>query len=141
MTYLVLKIEDGKGFTEKGRTTDAGEAEQLALQEVYARRGPIAIVQVMDVFQLGDPTDTNDAAAEVYAEDPGKQIDPKLAEIVSDMVERLGHKRAFDIILDAHNGKLRRPVTTDNMHLFRIFRNTISGEPETMIDMAMGGHD
>ncbi len=69
MTYVALRINGDATYTEIGRSTDAACAEQMALQAVYTRKGPIMVVTITDVFQLSDSMDT-DAAAEVYSETP-----------------------------------------------------------------------
>lgn len=52
--------------------------------------------------------------------------------------KRGGRKRIWDAIYAAHNG---RPdgylVTTDNMGLFRLYRNNVSPNPDHLIDAAL----
>lgn len=40
-------------------------------------------------------------------------------------------------IVECHNGKLRGPINQSNLHLFRRYRNEISGNPATMIKQSI----
>lgn len=56
-----------------------------------------------------------------------------LYPIVRAMLETCGENETKILIFDAHNGRLSFPITNENLHLFRLYRNNISGNPEQLI--------
>jgi len=45
----------------------------------------------------------------------------------------LQRTRLVLIIEECHNGRLRHPITQDNLHLFRRYRNSVSGDARRML--------
>ena len=66
----------------------------------------------------------------------------ELYRLVLDHMEKYGQSLTETRIYAAHDG---RPdgelVTNDNLHLFRQFRNTISGAPRVMVHAALESSD
>lgn len=52
------------------------------------------------------------------------------------------HSKAdlIEAICACHYGQLRQPITSENLHLFRRFRNTVSANPHTLIDAVERGY-
>jgi hypothetical protein len=61
----------------------------------------------------------------------------ELSAIVAEAVERSGRKIVAEDIYAGHCGRLSRLVTQENLHLFRQYRNTVSGDPDRLIDEAL----
>ena len=62
----------------------------------------------------------------------------KLFEIVLASVEKRGREVTEKRIWDAHMGSPDGCVVTmENMHLFRKYRNSVSGKPSHMVDSAL----
>ena len=65
----------------------------------------------------------------------------ELFEIVLDSVNRRGREVTEKRIWDAHMGSPDGwVVSMENMHLFRRYRNSVSGNPIHMVDAALAYH-
>ena len=62
----------------------------------------------------------------------------ELYQIVREMVVEDGEERARGIIRDCHAGRLRYPVYSGNLHLFRQYRNYVSPDPWRLVAESMG---
>ena len=65
-------------------------------------------------------------------------MNDELAKLITAMIDAIGRKRTAGYILDAHNGKPDGYyITSDNMHLVRRYRNSVSGNPAQLIEEAL----
>lgn len=63
-----------------------------------------------------------------------------LYQTVKEAIDRFGVDTTADVILDAHNGKLRRFINQDNLRLFRVYRNRCGSEPYRLISEVLLRH-
>lgn len=61
----------------------------------------------------------------------------ELFALIRTLLETRPRRRLELAIAECHNGRLRDPITTENLHLFRRYRNTVSGDAARMIDEAL----
>lgn len=60
----------------------------------------------------------------------------ELFEIVRENVEYYGNNSARDTIQEAHDGRPGSFITNENLHLFRIYRNAVTGNAQALINAA-----
>lgn len=63
----------------------------------------------------------------------------ELFKIVREAVEDYGNDSTRRTILAAHDGRPGSFITNENLHLFRIYRNSVTGNAQAMIKEALAG--
>ena len=61
----------------------------------------------------------------------------ELFELVEQLLMFNDEEYLADCILACHNGRLQGPINSENLHLFRRYRNTVSGDPMRLINEAI----
>lgn len=66
-------------------------------------------------------------------------MDEELRATVLAALDKYGEPLVIRRIEDCHNGRLDGyVVTNENLHLFRVYRNSVSGSGKRMVDEAKG---
>lgn len=63
----------------------------------------------------------------------------ELFALVAELVKHNDKNYMIDVIQHCHNGRLYGFVTNDNLHLFRRYRNTVTGNARQLIKDAVKG--
>jgi hypothetical protein len=134
-------IENDKGYVAKG---DNLQHVLNEMREYFAEQiGDDFTLDIVDVNPAQDAEMINRELSllpfiDVIPNDTSKGYDPtELFALVRELLETNDTTYLRKCIAECHNGNLRGPIDQSNLHLFRRYRNEVSGNPQRMIEQSI----